>query len=58
MVESSPDIIFIVDKEGRFVFANKRAEEVLGYSRNELIGEYYSHIVEPAYLDQAAYCFQ
>ncbi len=58
MVESSPDIIFIVDKEGRFVFANKRAEEVLGYSKNELIGEHYSHIVEPAYLDQAAYCFQ
>ncbi|PCJ43587.1 MAG: two-component system response regulator [SAR86 cluster bacterium] len=57
MVESSPDIIFIVDKQGRFVFANNRAEEVLGYSKDELIGEHYSHIVEPACLEQASHCF-
>ncbi len=58
MVESSPDIIFIVDKQGHFVFANKGAEEVLGYSKNELIGEHYSRIVEPSCLEQATYCFQ
>lgn len=58
MVESSPDIIFIVDRQGHFVFANKRAEEVLGYSKNELIGEHYSRIVEPSCLEQATYCFQ
>lgn len=57
MVESSPDIIFIVDKNGRFVFVNNRAEDVLGYSKDELIGEHYSHIVEPASLEQASYCF-
>lgn len=57
MVESSPDIIFIVDKEGRFVFVNNRAEDVLGYSKDELIGKHYSHIVEPASLEQASYCF-
>lgn len=57
MVESSPDIIFIVDKQGRFVFANNRAEELLGYSKDELIGEHYSHIVEPSCLEQASYCF-
>lgn len=57
MVESSPDIIFIVDKKGRFVFANNRAEEILGYSKDELIGEHYSHVVEPAYLEQASHCF-
>ncbi|MAY03249.1 MAG: two-component system response regulator [Gammaproteobacteria bacterium] len=58
MVESSPDIIFIVDKGGHFVFVNKRAEEALGYSKNELLGEHYSFIVEPRCLEQAAYCFQ
>ncbi len=57
MVESSPDIIFIVDEESRFVFANNRAEDLLGYSKNELIGEHYSHIVEPSSLEQASHCF-
>lgn len=57
MVESSPDIIFIVDKKGHFVFANNRAEEILGYSKDELIGEHYSHVVEPSCLEQASHCF-
>ncbi len=57
MVESSPDIIFIVDKQGHFVFANNRAEEILGYSKDELIGEHYSHVVEPSCLEQASHCF-
>lgn len=57
MVESSPDIIFIVDKQGNFVFANNRAEDILGYSKDELIGEHYSHVVEPSCLEQASHCF-
>jgi len=33
MIESSPDIIFIVDKPGNFVFVNDRAEDLLGYKK-------------------------
>lgn len=33
-----PDIIQSVDEEGRIVYANRRASELLGYSREELIG--------------------
>jgi len=57
MIESSPDIIFIVDKDGCFRFANERAANLLGYSRDELIGEHYTIIVDPLYLDKAVHCF-
>lgn len=57
MIESSPDIIFIVDEEGHFAFANDRAEELLGYKKNELIGRHYSSIVAEESLKKAEFCF-
>jgi diguanylate cyclase (GGDEF)-like protein/PAS domain S-box-containing protein len=57
MIESSPDIIFIVDKGGIFRFANDRAEDLLNYKKDELIGQHYSVIVDPEYLSKAAICF-
>lgn len=57
MIESSPDIIFIVDKEGIFRFVNDRAEEMLAYRKDELIGHHYSVIVDPASIAKAANCF-
>ncbi len=40
IVENIPDMIFVKDaKELRFVRFNKAGEELLGYSREELIGE-------------------
>lgn len=57
MIESSPDIIFIVDRKGHFAFANDRAEELLNYKKDELIGSHYSTIVDSEYLERASYCF-
>ncbi len=57
MIESSPDIIFIVDKDGIFRFANDRAEDILSYKKDELIGQHYSVVVDPASLSKAATCF-
>lgn len=57
MIESSPDIIFIVDRNGNFAFVNDRAEELLNYSKNELLGEHYSTIVDPEYVEKASHCF-
>ena len=57
MIESSPDIIFIVDKDGRFRFANERVENLLGFTRDELLGEHYSVIVDPEYLGKAVHIF-
>ncbi|MDG2176663.1 MAG: EAL domain-containing protein [Gammaproteobacteria bacterium] len=57
MIESSPDIIIIVDKNGNFAFVNDRAEDLLNYKKDELIGEHYSTIIDPEYLERASHCF-
>ncbi|MCB1916509.1 MAG: EAL domain-containing protein [Rhodocyclaceae bacterium] len=38
LVESSPDIIFMLDARGRFRYVNPRAESLLGYERRQLLG--------------------
>jgi len=57
MIESSPDIIFIVDKNGNFAFVNDRAEELLNYKKDELISAHFATIVEPDYVERATHCF-
>lgn len=57
MIESSPDIIFIVDKPGNFVFVNDRTEDLLGYKKDELIGEHYSVVMDPQSIPKAELCF-
>jgi two-component system NtrC family sensor kinase len=38
IVESFPDIIHSVDHEGRIISTNRAAEELLGYSKSEMLG--------------------
>jgi diguanylate cyclase (GGDEF)-like protein/PAS domain S-box-containing protein len=40
-LESGPDGVYISDLNGHFIYGNKKAEELTGYSRNELIGHSY-----------------
>lgn len=40
MIESSRDIVFLLDDGGRFVFLNDRVESLLGFSKQELISGY------------------
>lgn len=39
LFENAPDIIFSYDMNGRFISGNKRAEELMGYSKEEMIGK-------------------
>ena len=39
LLESAPDAIIIVDGHGRISVANHQTEQLLGYSRDELIGQ-------------------
>ena len=57
MIESSPDIIFIVDKNSHFAYVNDRAEDLLNYKKDELIGTHYSTIIDPEYLERESHCF-
>lgn len=39
LLEMSPDIVIAVDREGKIVFYNDGAEQTLGYSSEELLGQ-------------------
>jgi diguanylate cyclase (GGDEF)-like protein/PAS domain S-box-containing protein len=58
VVNNSPDIIYMLDQEGRFHFVNERATMLLGYSVNELIGKHYSKIIHPQDMEIARLAFE
>ncbi len=57
LVDSSPDIIYTLNHEGRFTFVNDRAYQLLGFGRDELIGKHYSILVHDEDLERARYVF-
>lgn len=57
LIDSSPDFIYTLDQDGHFNFVNERAEYLLGYSKDELIGQHYSFIVFEEDIDRAKFVF-
>ncbi|EAT14723.1 EAL domain-containing protein [Desulfuromonas acetoxidans] len=57
IVNNSPDIIYMLDQEGRFSFVNKRVQLLLGYSDKNLIGQHYSSIVYGDDIEKAQFVF-
>lgn len=47
LVESTLDLIFIVDSRGTYTYVNPRFENVTGYSVNELVGQPFTCLVAP-----------
>ncbi|KPL06992.1 hypothetical protein AMJ86_06320 [bacterium SM23_57] len=45
LIENVSDTIFSVDAEGRFTFINQRGTEVIGYSREEILGKNFLDLV-------------
>ncbi|OZG70566.1 two-component system response regulator [Hahella sp. CCB-MM4] len=50
IVNSSPDIVFMLDREGRFTFVNNKAEALLGYKRKDLVGKHFRMVLDPSEL--------
>ena len=57
LVNTSPDIIYMLDRDGHFTFINDRIETLLGYHPKELIGKHYSQLVLQSDLEAARYIF-
>ncbi|AXS80149.1 EAL domain-containing protein [Dechloromonas sp. HYN0024] len=57
LVEQSPDMIFTLDREGRFTFINGRVSALLGYAPDELVGQNYTGVVDPRDHEHVQYAF-
>ena len=57
LVNSSPDFIYTLDVDGRFSFVNDRVESLLGYRREELLGQHYSLVVHEDDIARAEHIF-
>lgn len=57
IVEKSPDIICLLDRQGRFTFINNAISYVLGYSTEEMLGKHYSSLIYPDDLAKAQSIF-
>lgn len=57
LVNTSPDIIYILNEEGCFTFVNQRVEELLGYTRKDLMGQHYTTLVHEEDIDLARFAF-
>jgi len=47
LVEGSPDVVYVLDDEGKLMFINDTVESLLGYRKKELIGKELIDIVHP-----------
>ncbi len=52
LVEASPDIIWKVDRQGKFTYISPQCISLLGFSPDELIGTYIFSLLQPASIDQ------
>ncbi|NOY14233.1 MAG: response regulator [Deltaproteobacteria bacterium] len=57
IVHNSPDLLYMLDKNGVFTFVNRNLVRTLGYTQKELLGKHYADIVFPKDLNRANYFF-
>ncbi len=57
IVNNSPDLVYMLDRNGCFIFLNERLETLLGYSKEELIGRHYTELVDDDHLELARNLF-
>ncbi len=53
MVNNSPDLVFILDQKGCFTFVNNEFERVLGFARQDVMGERLAFVVHDQDLAKA-----
>ena len=53
IVNSSPDLVYMLDRNGCYMFLNDRIEALLGFSKDELLGKHYSELVDEDSIEEA-----
>ena len=53
LLDNAPELIYLLDREGRIRYVNRRFETLLGYRSEELIGQSYEVLVDGSSLEQA-----
>ena len=53
IVNSSPDLVYMLDRNGCFMFLNDRIEALLGFNKDELLGKHYSELVDEDNIEEA-----
>ena len=54
LIEKAHDIIYETDTNGHFTFVNPVTERIMGYSKENLIGEHYLDLVSADFQEEAA----
>lgn len=57
IVNSSPDIIFMLDERGRFTFLNDKMEALLGHRKESLLGRSCLTVIDREFRNKATYYF-
>ena len=57
LVNKSPDIVYMLDSNGRFTFVNKRLETLLGYKKEDVLGNHYTSIIHEDDHEKAMHTF-
>jgi diguanylate cyclase (GGDEF)-like protein/PAS domain S-box-containing protein len=57
IVHNSPDLLYMLDPDGYFVFVNKNTVKLLGYSRKAMIGKHYSEVIYSKDIERAKLFF-
>ncbi|MBZ2167332.1 EAL domain-containing protein [Marinobacter sp. F4216] len=55
IVNSSPDIVFMLDSQGQFCFVNSKVSGLLGYQPAELCGRHFRHIIDERDITKGIY---
>ena len=57
MIDHSPDIVYVLDHDGRFIFLGGATKSLTGYSPEELIGKHFTSLIWPEDLEKARWHF-
>ncbi|WP_323753918.1 EAL domain-containing protein [Marinobacter sp.] len=58
IVNSSPDIVFMLDQDGHFCFVNDKVKSLLGYPPAELCGKHFRYILDERDVARGAYALR